>query len=104
MLEWITEPQAWIALSTLTALEVVLGRDNIIFISILVSRLPLQQRNQARIIALSLAMGIRILLLLPLAWIMRLTTPLFSLLADEISGRDIILIGDGLFLLAKSTH
>jgi len=103
MLEWITEPQAWIALSTLTALEVVLGIDNIIFISILVSRLPLQQRNQARIIGLSLAMGMRIALLLSLAWIMRLTTPLFSLLEEEISGRDIILIGGGLFLLAKST-
>lgn len=103
MLEWITEPQAWIALSTLTALEVVLGIDNIIFISILVSRLPLQQRNQARIIGLSLAMGMRIALLLSLTWIMRLTTPLFSLLEEEISGRDIILIGGGLFLLVKST-
>ncbi|ADE16622.1 Integral membrane protein TerC [Nitrosococcus halophilus Nc 4] len=103
MMEWIAEPQAWIALATLTTLEVVLGIDNIIFISILVSRLPDQQRHKARIMGLSLAMGMRIALLLSLAWVMRLTTPLFSLLGEEISGRDIILIGGGLFLLAKST-
>jgi predicted tellurium resistance membrane protein TerC len=103
MMEWIAEPQAWIALATLTSLEVVLGIDNIIFISILASRLPLQQQNKARIIGLFLAMGMRIALLLSLAWVMRLTTPLFSLLGEEISGRDIILIGGGLFLLAKST-
>ncbi|WP_041355949.1 TerC family protein [Nitrosococcus halophilus] len=102
-MEWIAEPQAWIALATLTTLEVVLGIDNIIFISILVSRLPDQQRHKARIMGLSLAMGMRIALLLSLAWVMRLTTPLFSLLGEEISGRDIILIGGGLFLLAKST-
>lgn len=102
-MEWIAEPQAWVALATLTALEVVLGIDNIIFISILVSRLPPQQRDKARIIGLSLAMGTRIVLLLSLAWIMRLNTPLFSILGEEISGRDIILIGGGLFLLAKST-
>ncbi|QBQ53493.1 TerC family protein [Nitrosococcus wardiae] len=102
-MEWIAEPQAWIALATLTSLEIVLGIDNIIFISILVSRLPDQQRHKARIMGLSLAMGMRIVLLLSLAWVMRLTTPLFSLLGEEISGRDIILIGGGLFLLAKST-
>jgi predicted tellurium resistance membrane protein TerC len=102
-MEWITEPQAWIALATLTALEIVLGIDNIIFISILVSRLPLQQRNKARIIGLFLAMGMRIALLLSLAWVMHLTTPIFSLLGEEISGRDIILISGGIFLLAKST-
>ncbi|ABA58694.1 TerC family protein [Nitrosococcus oceani] len=102
-MEWIADPQAWIALATLTALEVVLGIDNIIFISILVSRLPLQQRDKARIAGLSLAMGMRIALLLSLAWVMGLTTPLFSILGEEITGREIILIGGGLFLLAKST-
>ncbi|ADJ27801.1 TerC family protein [Nitrosococcus watsonii] len=102
-MEWIADPQAWIALATLTALEVVLGIDNIIFISILVSRLPLQQRDRARITGLSLAMGMRIALLLSLAWVMRLTTPLFSIFGEEITGREIILIGGGLFLLAKST-
>lgn len=102
-MEWIAEPQAWIALATLTALEIVLDIDNIIFISILVSQLPLQQRNKARIMGLFLAMGMRIALLLSLAWVMHLTTPLFSLLGEEISGRDIILIGGGIFLLVKST-
>jgi predicted tellurium resistance membrane protein TerC len=102
-IEWIAEPQAWIALATLTAIEVVLGIDNIIFISILVSRLPVQQRNKARVIGLSLAMGMRIALLLSLVWVMHLTTPLFSIFGEDISGRDIILIGGGLFLLAKST-
>jgi predicted tellurium resistance membrane protein TerC len=102
-MEWIAEPQAWIALATLTALEIVLGIDNIIFISILVSQLPLQQRNKARIMGLFLAMEMRIALLLSLAWVMHLTTPLFSLLGEEISGRDIILIGGGIFLLVKST-
>jgi predicted tellurium resistance membrane protein TerC len=102
-IEWIAEPQAWIALATLTAIEVVLGIDNIIFISILVSRLPVQQRNKARVIGLSLAMGMRIALLLSLVWVVHLTTPLFSIFGEDISGRDIILIGGGLFLLAKST-
>jgi predicted tellurium resistance membrane protein TerC len=103
MFEWIYEPQAWVALLTLTALEIVLGIDNIIFISILVSRLPQQVRQRARIIGLFLAMFTRIALLLMLAWIMRLTEPLFSVLTQEISGRDLILICGGLFLLAKST-
>ncbi|MGR6035624.1 MAG: TerC family protein [Candidatus Nitrosoglobus sp.] len=102
-MEWIAEPQAWIALAALTALEIVLGIDNIIFIAILVSQLPLQQRNRARIMGLFLAMGMRIALLLSLAWVMHLTTPIFSLLGEEISGRDIILISGGIFLLAKST-
>lgn len=102
-MEWIADPQAWIALATLTALEIVLGIDNIIFISILVARLPAGQRNSARLAGLGLAMGMRIALLLSLAWIMHLTAPLFSILTEEISGRDIILIGGGLFLLAKST-
>lgn len=102
MIEWIYEPQAWVALLTLTLLEIVLGIDNIIFISILVSRLPQQVRQKARMIGLFLAMFTRIALLLMLAWIMRLTEPLFSVLEYEISGRDLILIGGGLFLLAKS--
>lgn len=102
-MEWILEPQAWISLLTLTALEIVLGIDNIIFISILVARLPAHQRQRARILGLSLAMLMRILLLLSLVWVMGLTRPLFSVFAEEISGRDIILVGGGLFLLAKST-
>jgi len=103
MFDWIADPNAWIALATLTALEIVLGIDNIIFISILVGRLPEQQRNLGRRLGLGLAMGTRILLLLSLAWIMRLTTPLFTVI-QEISGRDLILIGGGLFLLWKSVH
>lgn len=103
MLEWISSPEAWIALFTLTALEIVLGIDNIIFISILVGRLPAHQRQSGRILGLGLAMGTRILLLLSLAWIMRLTEPLFSVSGYEISGRDLILLLGGLFLLVKST-
>jgi predicted tellurium resistance membrane protein TerC len=103
-MELLFDPQAWIALATLTALEIVLGVDNIIFISILVGRLPEQQRGRARVIGLGLAMGTRIALLLSLAWIMTLTDPLFSVADFEISGRDVILIGGGLFLLWKSVH
>jgi predicted tellurium resistance membrane protein TerC len=102
-MEWISSPEAWIALATLTALEIVLGVDNIIFISILVARLPEERRQRARILGLGLAMGTRILLLLLLTWIMRLQTALFSVLEVDISGRDLILIGGGLFLLAKAT-
>jgi predicted tellurium resistance membrane protein TerC len=104
MFEWVTSPEAWVALFTLTALEIVLGIDNIIFISILVSRLPERQRDSARIIGLSLAMITRLLLLLSLAWMMRLTEPLFTVLEHEISGRDMILILGGLFLLWKSAQ
>ena len=104
MFDWLADPNAWIALATLTALEIVLGIDNIIFISILVGRLPEAQRDRARRLGLSLAMGTRILLLLSLAWIMRLTEPLFSVFGKGISGRDLILIGGGLFLLWKSVH
>ncbi|MBX3607370.1 MAG: TerC family protein [Piscinibacter sp.] len=104
MLDWLADPNAWIALATLTALEIVLGIDNIIFISILVGRLPEERRDLARRLGLTLAMGTRILLLLSLAWIMRLTEPLFSVAGLEISGRDLILIGGGLFLLWKSVH
>ena len=104
MFEWIADPQAWIALFTLTALEIVLGIDNIIFISILVGLLPESQRQSARLLGLGLAMIMRIILLLSLTWIMKLTEPLFTVLAQEISGRDIILLVGGLFLVAKSTH
>ncbi len=102
-MEWITSPEAWAALTTLTVLEIVLGIDNIIFISILVGRLPPETRQRARVIGLGLAMGMRILLLLLIAWIMRLQVGLFTVAGVEISGRDLILIGGGLFLLAKAT-
>jgi predicted tellurium resistance membrane protein TerC len=102
-MEWISSPEAWIALATLTALEIVLGIDNIIFISILVGRLPPEQRQKARVLGLGLAMGTRILLLMSLAFLATLTAPLFTLLSEEISGRDLVLIAGGLFLLAKST-
>ena len=103
MIELLSDPQAWIALATLTALELVLGIDNIVFISILVDKLPLQQRELARRIGLFMAMFMRIGLLLVLAWIIGLTAPLFTVLSQEISGRDMILIGGGLFLIWKST-
>ncbi|MGH2575460.1 MAG: TerC family protein, partial [Ignavibacteria bacterium] len=89
-MEWITDPQIWIALITLTALEVVLGVDNIIFISIISSKLPENKQGKARTLGLALAMVTRILLLFSITWIMRLTTPLFAILGNEISGRDII--------------
>ncbi|MEY8878655.1 MAG: TerC family protein [Leptothrix sp. (in: b-proteobacteria)] len=104
MFDWLADPNAWIALATLTALEIVLGIDNIIFISILVGRLPEAQRDRARRLGLALAMGSRIALLMSLAWIMRLTGPLFEVMDRAISGRDLILIGGGLFLLWKSVH
>jgi len=104
MLELLTDPQAWIAFATLTALELVLGIDNVIFISILVDRLPAAQRERARRIGLLGAMFMRIGLLLVLAWIIGLTAPLLSILGQEISGRDLILILGGLFLLWKSTR
>ncbi|MDH3317161.1 MAG: TerC family protein, partial [Gammaproteobacteria bacterium] len=103
MLQLLTDPAAWAAYLTLTALELVLGIDNIIFIAILTDRLPRGQRDLARRIGLALAMLMRIGLLLVLAWIIGLTQPLFSLLSQEISARDLILIVGGLFLLWKST-
>ena len=103
-MDWIADPNAWISLATLTVLEIVLGVDNIIFISILVGRLPEEQRGRARTMGLGLAMGARILLLFSLAWIMRLTEPFFHVLEHGVSGRDLILIGGGLFLLWKSVH
>ena len=104
MFEWFASPEAWIALGTLTALEIVLGVDNIIFISILVGRLPEHQRRFARRTGLGLAMFARLALLFSISWVMGLTEPWFAVLGQEISGRDIILIGGGLFLLAKATH
>ncbi len=104
MFEWITSPEAWIALVTLTTLEIVLGIDNIIFISILVGRLPEAQRNFARRIGLGLAMVARLALLFSISWVMGLTKPWFEVFDISISGRDLVLIGGGLFLLYKATH
>jgi predicted tellurium resistance membrane protein TerC len=103
-MEWMTHFQSWVALGTLTALEIVLGIDNIIFISVLVGRLPQDRRDRARVIGLALAMVSRILLLLSLTWVMGLKSTLFEVFSHEFSGRDVILIGGGLFLLAKSTR
>ena len=104
MFEWLSSPEAWIALGTLTALEIVLGIDNIIFISILVGRLPAAQRTVARNTGLALAMLTRLALLFSIVWVAGLIEPWFTVLGQEISGRDIILIAGGLFLLAKATH
>lgn len=103
-MEWLADPQAWLALATLTALEIVLGVDNIIFISILCGRLPEHQRARARTLGLMFAMLTRIGLLFTLSWMMTLVEPMFTMFAHEISGRDLILIGGGLFLLWKSVH
>ena len=104
MLEWLANPEIWIALGTLTALEIVLGIDNIIFISVLVGRLPPDQRAVARRVGLGLAMLARLALLFSISWVMGLTEPWVTILGQEISGRDVILIGGGLFLMAKATH
>jgi len=101
---WITHPEAWIGLLTLTVLEIVLGIDNIIFISILAGKLPAHQQGRARRVGLAGAMVTRILLLASLAWVIRLTAPLFSVFGHPFSGRDLILVAGGLFLLAKSTR
>jgi predicted tellurium resistance membrane protein TerC len=103
MMDWLTDPQIWIALATLTFLEIVLGVDNIIFISILSGKLPPAQQLRARRVGLLGAMLMRVGLLFSLAWIARLTDPLFTVVGRGISGRDLILIGGGLFLLGKST-
>lgn len=102
-MDWISTPESWIALLTLTALEIVLGIDNIIFISILAGKLPEDQQKTGRQVGLLLAMVTRILLLFSIAWLTRLTAPLFSVFSHDISGRDLILIIGGLFLLGKST-
>lgn len=104
MLESLADPQTWLALVTLTVLEIVLGIDNIVFISILASRLPEPQAHRARQLGLAAAMLTRILLLLTISWVVRLTQPLFSIFSLEISGRDLILLAGGLFLIYKSTH
>lgn len=104
MFEWIFLPEAWIALATLLALEIVLGIDNIIFISILVGRLPESQRDTARRLGIGFALVSRLALLFSLAWIIGLVEPWFTVFGNEISGRDVVLIVGGLFLLAKSTH
>ena len=103
-MDWISDPQIWIGLLTLTALEVVLGIDNIVFLSILAGRLPVEQRRTARQWGLTLALGMRVLLLLSLSWTMGLTAPLFSLGSFNVTGRAVILIAGGLFLLAKGTR
>ncbi len=103
-MEWITDPSAWVALITLAALEIVLGVDNIIFISILVARLPDRQRALARTLGLGAAMLTRIALLFSIAWVMSLTEPWFAIAGKDVSGRDLILLGGGLFLLWKSVH
>jgi len=103
-MDWITSPQAWIAFGTLLALEIVLGIDNVVFISILADKLPLSMQARARYTGLALAMLMRLMLLFSLSWMIRLTAPLFTIFQEEISGRDLILIVGGLFLIAKSTH
>ncbi len=103
-MEWLSDPQAWIGFVTLAVLEIVLGIDNVVFISILAGKLPVTQRARARRVGLGLAMVLRILMLLSISWIVRLTRPLFTVLGEEISGRDLVLIAGGLFLLAKATH
>ena len=102
-MEWLTDPQAWTAFAALALLEIVLGIDNIVFISVLVGKLPKSQQPRARFLGLGLAMLMRIALLFSLSWFMRVTLPLFTVLKNEISLRDLILIGGGLFLLAKAT-
>jgi predicted tellurium resistance membrane protein TerC len=103
-MHWVTDVQVWLALLTLTAMEIVLGIDNIIFISILTGKLPPVRQGRARVVGLALAMVTRILLLLSITWILRLTHPFFTLIGHEFSGRDLILLAGGLFLLAKSVH
>ena len=103
-MEFLSDPQVWIAFGTLLLLEIVLGVDNVVFISILAGKLPPADRKRARTIGLSLALITRILLLLSLAWIVKLTAPLFAVLGHAISGRDLILLLGGLFLIGKSTH
>src|SRR5512143_3134867 len=103
-MEWLADPNAWIGLLTLTVLEIVLGIDNIVFISILSGKLPAHQQKRARLIGLSLAMLMRILLLLSITWVMGLTRPLVTIAGFEVTGRAIILVAGGLFLLVKSTH
>ncbi len=103
-MEWLSDPQIWIAFITLTVLELVLGIDNVVFIAILSGKLPPDQQPKARFIGLSLALGMRVILLFSLTWVMGLTEPLFTVLGQAVSGRDLILLIGGLFLIFKSTH
>jgi predicted tellurium resistance membrane protein TerC len=103
-MEWLADPQIWIAFLTLSLLELVLGIDNIVFISILAGKLPPEQQAKARYVGLALALGMRVILLFSLSWVIGLTAPLFTVMGQEISGRDLVLLIGGLFLLAKSTH
>lgn len=103
-MEWLADPSIWIAFATLTVLELVLGIDNVIFISILSSKLPPEQQARARFIGLSLALIMRVILLFSLSWVIGLTAPLFTVFGQEVSGRDLVLLIGGLFLIAKSTH
>lgn len=103
-MEWLSDPQIWISLGTLTFMEIILGVDNIIFISILAGKLPENQQAKARQIGLGLALITRVLLLCGISWMARLITPLFGVMGHDFSGRDLILLGGGLFLIAKSTH
>jgi predicted tellurium resistance membrane protein TerC len=103
-MDWLTNPESWIALLTLTVLEIVLGIDNVIFISILAGKLRREEQGKARTVGLGLAMFMRIALLASIAWIARLTNPLFTVIGQEISGRDLILLGGGVFLLFKATR
>ena len=103
-MEWLADPNIWIAFATLTLLELVLGIDNVIFISILAGKLPADQQARARFIGLSLALVMRVILLFSLSWVMSLTEPLFAVMGHGVSGRDLILLIGGLFLIAKSTH
>jgi predicted tellurium resistance membrane protein TerC len=103
-MEFLTDPQLWIAFATLTVLELVLGIDNVIFISILSGKLPAEQQARARYVGLSLALVMRVILLFSLSWIIGLTAPLFSVWGQEVSGRDLVLLVGGLFLIGKSTH
>jgi predicted tellurium resistance membrane protein TerC len=103
MLDLLTNPEIWISLLTLTALEIVLGIDNIVFLSVITGKLPKEQQARARRIGLGLALGMRVALLLAISWVIGLTAPIFTVLGMEFSGRDLILLGGGLFLLAKAT-
>jgi predicted tellurium resistance membrane protein TerC len=103
-MEWLTDPNIWISLATLTALEIILGIDNIVVISILANKLPVDQQQKARSIGIGLALITRILFLLSLVWLASLTAPLFAALGNQISVRDLIMLGGGLFLLVKGTH
>lgn len=103
-MEWITDPQAWVALATLTALEIVLGIDNIVFLTILTGKLPAAEQPRARFLGLAGAMVMRIVLLFSLSWVMGLTATLVRVFGNDISGRDLILLGGGLFLIAKATY